>query len=80
MEHREGLVQGSPTSSSGFLYTIHDKVKEANRKLAEYGGCTRFGMDDRYLMGPKEVIFAVLAEFVEDIQRDHECALNTRKP
>ena len=50
MEYMEGLVQGSPTSSSGFSYTIHDKVKEANRRLAEYGGCARFGMDDGYLI------------------------------
>jgi hypothetical protein len=46
--------------------------------LAEYEGCARFGMDDGYLIGPKEVIFDVLVEFAEGIQRDHGCALNTR--
>jgi hypothetical protein len=75
----EGLAQGSPTSSSGFSYTIHDKVKEADIRLAEYGGCARFGMDDGYLIGPKEIIFEVLAKFAEGIERDHGCALNTRK-
>ena len=54
MEYMEGLVQGSPTSSSGFSFTIHDKVKEADKRLAEYGGCARFGMDDEYLIGPTE--------------------------
>ena len=72
-------MQGPPTSSSDFSYTIHDKVKEADRKLAEHGGCARFGMDDGYMIGPKEVICGVLAEFAEDIQQDHECILNTRK-
>ena len=61
MKYMEGLVQGSPTSSSGFSYTIHDKAKEADRRLAKYGGCARFGMDDGYLIGPKEIIFEVLA-------------------
>jgi hypothetical protein len=60
MEYREGLVQGSPTSSSGFSYTIHNKVKASEIKLAEHGGCARFGMDDGYLIGPKEMIFLVL--------------------
>jgi hypothetical protein len=79
LEYVEGLVQGSPTSSSGFSYTIHDKVKEADKRLAEFGGCARFGIDDGYLIGPKEIIFEVLAEFAEGIERDHGCALNTRK-
>jgi hypothetical protein len=79
MDYMEGLVQGSPTSSSGFSFTIHDKVKEADRRLAEVGGCARFGMDDGYMVGPKEIIFDVLAKFAEGIERDHGCALNTRK-
>jgi len=79
MDYMERLVQGSPTSSSGFSYTIHDKVKEADIRLAEYGGCARLGMDDGYLVGPKEIIFEVLAEFAEGIRRDRGCALNTRK-
>jgi len=57
MEYKEGLQQGSPASSSGFSYTIHEKVKKLNRRLVEYGGCARFGMDDGYMMGPKEVVF-----------------------
>jgi hypothetical protein len=33
MEYSEGLVQGSPTSSSGFSYTIHEDVKRADNRL-----------------------------------------------
>jgi len=72
-------VQEFPTSSSGFSCTLHDKVKEAGIRPAEHGGCARFGMDDGHLIGPKEVIFVVLAEFAEGIQGDHGCMLNKRK-
>ena len=34
MEYMEGLVRGSSTSSSGLSCIIHDKVKEADRRLA----------------------------------------------
>jgi hypothetical protein len=79
MEYQEGLEQGSPTSSSGFSYTIHEKVKRADKRLVEYGGCARFGMDDGYMMGPMEVVFQVLKEFVIGIKEEHGCELNTRK-
>ena len=57
MEYIEGLVKGSPTSSSGFSYTIHENVKKANTMLVECGGCARLGMDDGHMIGPKEVVF-----------------------
>ena len=79
MEYQEELQQGSPTSSSGFFYTIHEKIKKADRRLVEYGGCARFGMDDGYMMGPMEVVFQVLEEFATGIKEDHECESNTRK-
>ena len=79
MEYEEGLQQGSPTSSSGFSYTIHEKVKRADLRLVEHGGCARFGMDDGYMMGPMEVVFKVLEEFAVGIRDDHGCHLNARK-
>jgi hypothetical protein len=57
MENNDGLQQRSPTSSSGFSFKIHEKVKEVDMRLVEHGGCARFGMDDGYMMGPKEVVF-----------------------
>ncbi len=63
MEHHEGLVQGSPMSLSGFSFAIHDKLKEADRRLVEVGGYARFGMDDGYMIEPPEVVFKVLTEF-----------------
>ena len=79
MEYSEGLVEGSPTSSSGFSYTIHEIVKKANRRLVECGGCSRFGMHTGYMIGPKEVVFEVLTKFVEALREEHGCRLNTRK-
>ncbi len=70
MEHHEGLVQGSPTSSSGFSFTIHDKVKEADMRLGEYGGCARFGMDDGFMIGPKEVVLKDLVEFATGLKEE----------
>ena len=68
MEYQEGLRQGSPTLSSGFSYTIHEKVKRADKRLVEYGG---FGMDDIYMMGPMDVVFQVLEEFATGIKEGH---------
>ena len=79
MECNEGLVQGSPTSSSGFSYTIHENAKKVDRMLVECGGCARFGMDDGYMIGPKEIVFHVLEDFAQTIREEHGCKLNTRK-
>jgi hypothetical protein len=79
MEHHEGLVQGSPISSSGFSFTIHNKVKEADMRMVELGGCARFGMDDGYMIGPPEVVFQVLAEFAVGIKENCGCELNFKK-
>ena len=35
-------------------------------------------LDGGYLIGPKEVIFGVIAEFAEGIQQAHGCTMNTR--
>ena len=79
MEHHEGLFQGFPISSSGFSFTIHDRVKEADMRLVELGGCARFGMDDGYMIGPPELVFEVLAEFAARIKEDSGCELNVSK-
>ncbi len=79
MEHHEGLVQGSPISSSGFSFTIHGRVKEADMQLAQARGCARFGMDDGYMIRPREVVFRVLAEFAARIKDNCGCELNVHK-
>ena len=48
-------------------------------KLTVARGCTRFGMDDGYMVGPIEVVFKVLAEFAKGIREGTGCELVTRK-
>ena len=79
MKHDEGLVQGSPISSSGFSFTIDGVVKNADEKLAVVGGCAILGMDDGYLVGPPEIVFEVLAKFARDLKTDSGCELNINK-
>jgi len=54
-------------------------VKEADKRLAELGGCARFGMDDGYMIGPPEVVFKMLAEFAAGIKEECGCELNINK-
>jgi hypothetical protein len=79
MDHHEGLVQGSPISSSRFSFTINDRVKKADGKLTGHGGYARFGMDDGYMVGPPEVVFRVLADFAKGLKHDYGCELNVFK-
>jgi hypothetical protein len=48
-------------------------VREADGKLTAAGGCARVGMDDGYMVGPREVVFKVLAEFAEGIKQRTGC-------
>jgi len=79
MWHDEGLVQGSPTSSSGLSFSIHNRVKEAVKRLAAEGGCARFRMDDGYMVGPKDLIFDVVRQFATRVKANTGCGLNVRK-
>ena len=70
MAYSEGLVESSPNSSSWFFYTIHENVKKADGRLVECGGCPRCGMDDGYMIGPKEVVFEIRTEFAEALREE----------
>jgi hypothetical protein len=48
--------------SSGFFFTIREKVKQADMRLVEHRGCARFEMDDGYMIGPKKVVFQNLRQ------------------
>ena len=75
----DGLNQGAPSSSAGFSLTIRKWVTEADARLAEHGGCARFGMDDGYMLGPREVIFSVLQDFARGVQDSTGCELVAHK-
>ncbi len=61
------------------LVTIDKRVKEADGRLALFGVCDRFGMDDGYMVGPPEVVFKVLADFAACLKADNGCQLNMSK-
>jgi hypothetical protein len=58
----------APSSSPAFAFTIQPWVRIVDRRLAKVGGHARFGMDDGYLVGPREIIFEVLEEFAKGIK------------
>jgi hypothetical protein len=66
--HDYGPLQGGPISSSVFSFTIHPAVVEADAKLATTRGCARFGLDDGYFVGPRDIIFTVLSRFAKRIR------------
>ena len=41
--------------------------------------CAMFGMDDGYMVGPKELIFEVVRQFANGVKEDTSCGLNVRK-
>ena len=45
--------------------------------MGKYSGCTRFGNDDGYLLGPPEAVFPALATFAERIKQ--RCGLNLQR-
>ena len=48
-------------------------------KLTAIRGCARFGMDDGYMVGPRDLIFKVLVEFAKGIREEIGCELVARK-
>jgi hypothetical protein len=72
------LQQGLPSSGSAFALTIKPWVREADMNLTTSRGCARFGLDDGYMVGPKEVVFKVLADFAKGIKEGSGCELVAR--
>jgi hypothetical protein len=54
-------------------------VRETDKRLAAVGGCARFGMDDGYMVGPRELIFEVLEDFAKGIREGKGCEMVARK-
>ena len=56
-ETGEGGTQGDPESSPFFCVAIQPAVKRMDERCKAAGGMAKFGMDDGYAVGPKEVVF-----------------------
>ncbi len=48
-------------------------------KLAAVGGYARFGMDDKYMIKPREIVFHVFLEFANVIWESTSCELVAKK-
>ncbi len=66
----EGLLQGGPPSLAEFSFTIHPAVVKTDARLADEGGCARFGMDDGYFVGPRDIVFTILRDFADRIREE----------
>jgi len=76
----DGLQQGPPLQVRHLPLPYNLAwVREADKKVEAVGGCTRFGMDDGYMVGPREVIFGVLEDFAKGIREGTGCELMARK-
>ena len=54
-------------------------MREADKKLAAVGGCARFRMEDGCIIGPREEVFRILADFAKGIEESKGCQLVARK-
>ena len=67
-ESGEGTTQGGPESSPWFCAAIHTAVRRLDEALKAAGGLARFGMDDGYAVGPKEIVFSSIREFEKEVK------------
>ena len=61
-------LNGSQPKCKPYRIDIAWNVTMADRMLADGGGCARFGWDDRYLVGPRELFFSILDRFTKDVE------------
>ena len=78
-ETGEGHSQGDPEASGCFCVAWHQEVIALDNTLTAVGGMARFGNDDGYAIGPKEVLFPAIAKFAEEIREKHLLELQVRK-
>ena len=56
----EGETQGDPKAGAFFCVAIQPHVRELCGAVREVGGVGVFGMDDGYVVGPGNVVFAAV--------------------
>ena len=67
-EAGEGLTQGDPEASAWFCIGWQDEVEEQDAVVSMVGGTARFGNDDGYVLGPREIVFPALLEFARRVR------------
>ena len=72
-ETGEGRTQGAPESAPLFCVAIQPAVRRMDARCREAGGMAKFGMDDGYAVGPKDVVFDAVRKFAEEVRE--QCLL-----
>ena len=72
-ETGEGGTQGGPESAPFFCIAIHPAVRRLDDRCKAAGGMARFGMDDGYAVGPKDIVMDAVQAFAEEVRR--QCLL-----
>lgn len=63
-----GVQQGFALSSGAFCVAIHPELRALDAELTPFGGNARAIMDDIYATGPKEVVFAAVANLIAAVR------------
>ena len=72
-EAEEGGTQGAPEMAPWFCVAIHPMVRRLDGAVKAAGGLARFGMDDGYVVGPKEIVFREVQQFALEVRE--QCSL-----
>ena len=72
-ETGEGGTQGGPESAPFFCVAIQPAVRRMDEMCRAAGGMAKFGMDDGYAVGPKEVVIAAVKKFAAEVEE--QCLL-----
>ena len=73
-ETGEGGTQGGPESAPFFCVAIQPAVRRLDERCKAAGGMAKFGMDDGYAVGPKEVVVNAVRQFAEEVEQ--QCLLH----
>ena len=73
------MQQGDPSGPNGFCVGAHEDFDWSNTELKRHGGMAAYDMDDGYLAGPPDVVFAVAAELRERLLTRCGVELNVQK-
>ena len=73
------MTQGGSLASGRFSVAWHKDVRALHARLSAVGGQAKFGNDDGYACGPREVVFEAVEEFRAAIKEHCNLTLNMSK-
>ena len=64
------MTQGDPLACPRFCLAWHKSVRKLGARLRATGGHAVFGMDDGYGVGPSEVVFPAMEDFIREVEEE----------